>query len=86
MAKLDSLLVKSKFRGCMLGCLIGDCLGGPFEGDQYSPGNKLVVHNYFEKLNRPKFEGIRYISTLFSFEYELIPLQDQSNSILTTQQ
>lgn len=25
----------SKFRGCMLGCLIGDCLGSPFEGEEF---------------------------------------------------
>lgn len=38
----------SKFRGCMIGSLIGDCLGAPFEGD--SRISKRVLGNYFKNL------------------------------------
>lgn len=48
-AKLDGLL-KGKFRGCMLGTLLGDCLGAPFEGEA---GSKVVVQKYFEKIDGP---------------------------------
>ncbi|XP_011858883.1 PREDICTED: poly(ADP-ribose) glycohydrolase ARH3-like isoform X2 [Vollenhovia emeryi] len=29
---MDPMLLKNKFRGTMLGVLVGDCLGGPCEG------------------------------------------------------
>ncbi|KAF8773204.1 ADP-ribose glycohydrolase ARH3 like protein [Argiope bruennichi] len=38
----------SKFRGCMIGSLIGDCLGAPFEGD--SRVSKRILGNYFYNL------------------------------------
>lgn len=50
-------VLKSKFRGCLMGCLLGDCLGAPFEGDAWSAGAKLVVQNYFDKLSGPYFQG-----------------------------
>jgi poly(ADP-ribose) glycohydrolase ARH3 len=40
----------SRFRGCMLGSLIGDCLGQPFEGEE-RPISKSVLNSYFEKLH-----------------------------------
>lgn len=57
MAKLESLLVKSKFRGCMIGSLMGDCLGAPFEGDEYSASNKLVIQRYFDQLETSNKKG-----------------------------
>lgn len=39
----------SRFRGCMLGSLVGDCLGQPFEGEE-RPISKSVLNNYFEKM------------------------------------
>nr|XP_022904257.1 poly(ADP-ribose) glycohydrolase ARH3-like [Onthophagus taurus] len=45
---LDSVLMKAKFRGCMLGTLMGDCLGAPFEGD---PGSRAIVQKYFDKID-----------------------------------
>ncbi|PRD28455.1 UNVERIFIED_CONTAM: Adprhl2 [Trichonephila clavipes] len=38
----------SKFRGSMIGGLIGDCLGAPFEGD--SPISKRILGNYISNL------------------------------------
>jgi len=40
----------SRFRGCMLGSLVGDCLGQPFEGED-RPISKSVLNSYFEKLH-----------------------------------
>lgn len=50
MAKLEAAILKSKFRGCMLGSLMGDCLGAPFEGNDYSPGESLTIQRYFDQL------------------------------------
>lgn len=36
----------------MLGSLVGDCLGSPFEGEE-RPIAKSVINPYFEKLNEP---------------------------------
>ncbi|GBN11288.1 Poly(ADP-ribose) glycohydrolase ARH3 [Araneus ventricosus] len=38
----------SKFRGCMIGSLIGDCLGEPFE--LRTRASKTVLRNYFSNL------------------------------------
>lgn len=46
-------LYKSRFRGCLLGALVGDCLGAPFEGDTISAGDKLVIRDYLNKLENP---------------------------------
>jgi len=59
MAKIEGALLKAKFKGSLLGSLMGDCLGSPFEGDIYSPGMKLTVKKYFEKLDGPYFETPR---------------------------
>lgn len=37
----------SKFRGCLIGGLIGDCLGAPFEGDQTV--TKSLLTNFLTK-------------------------------------
>ena len=39
MSKLmqSSLQMKDKFRGCLVGALLGDCLGAPFEGQSLGP-------------------------------------------------
>ncbi|XP_035204839.1 ADP-ribose glycohydrolase ARH3-like [Stegodyphus dumicola] len=41
-------MLASKFRGCMIGALMGDCLGAPFEGD--SRVSNRVLSNYFNSL------------------------------------
>lgn len=50
MAKLEAAILKGKFRGCMVGTLMGDCLGAPFECDEYSEGGKLTIQRYFDQL------------------------------------
>ncbi len=37
----------NKFRGCLTGGLIGDCLGAPFEGE--FPISKTVLFNFVTK-------------------------------------
>lgn len=54
---MDESVVKTKFRGCLMGALLGDCLGAPFEGDPLSRGALKVIQNYFDKLEEPNFEG-----------------------------
>lgn len=58
MAKIDNTLLKSKFRGCLLGALLGDCLGSPFEGDQFTAGTKGVLQKNIDKLEGPSFKGL----------------------------
>lgn len=41
-------LLAGKFRGCLVGSLLGDCLGAPFEGD--FPVSKSVLSSYVAKL------------------------------------
>lgn len=51
----------SKFRGALLGALLGDCLGSPFEfDDDESP---IVIHKFFEKLEGPDFKSPKYAYT-----------------------
>ncbi|XP_054167127.1 ADP-ribosylhydrolase ARH3-like [Oppia nitens] len=44
-ASVTNLL--SRFRGCLVGGLIGDCLGSPFEGDD--PISRSVLQNFMDK-------------------------------------
>ncbi|KAJ8980095.1 hypothetical protein NQ317_008556 [Molorchus minor] len=57
MIPFESSLVKSKFRGSLLGSLIGDCLGAPFEGDVVTSGDKIILQKYFDKLQDSNFKG-----------------------------
>jgi poly(ADP-ribose) glycohydrolase ARH3 len=54
MALIDSILLASKFRGCLVGGLLGDCLGAPYEGDYRIP--KTVLQKYFDTLEGPYFK------------------------------
>ncbi|XP_042903943.1 ADP-ribosylhydrolase ARH3 [Parasteatoda tepidariorum] len=47
-AVLASAGLAAKFRGCLIGSLIGDCLGAPFEGD--FPISKSVLGNFFTNI------------------------------------
>jgi poly(ADP-ribose) glycohydrolase ARH3 len=58
MASIDSTTdhstsLASKFRGCLVGGLLGDCLGAPYEG--FRP-KKKVLQKYFDELERPDFK------------------------------
>jgi poly(ADP-ribose) glycohydrolase ARH3 len=58
MALIDSISLASKFRGCLVGGLLGDCLGAPYEGDYGI--SKTVLQKYFDTLEGPYFK-CRYI-------------------------
>lgn len=57
MSKINPALLKSKFRGCILGSLVGDCFGAPFAGDSFTSTSKVVLQRYFDKLDGPHFKG-----------------------------
>lgn len=47
-----------KIRGSLLGALIGDCYGLPFEQETIlDAGVRLVLRQYFDKLEGPLFKG-----------------------------
>ncbi|KAL6267129.1 hypothetical protein P5V15_000208 [Pogonomyrmex californicus] len=53
---MDTALLKNKFRGTMLGVLIGDCLGSPYEGlEKLSRLKKTVLQRKHDKLWKTKF-------------------------------
>lgn len=39
----DSTLLKAKFRGCLIGVLVGDCLGVPFEFEGYVINDSVKI-------------------------------------------
>jgi len=47
----------SKFRGALVGALIGDCLGAYFEGDVQIPMNNVLQHFSAVKTYPRKKEG-----------------------------
>nr|XP_023017285.1 poly(ADP-ribose) glycohydrolase ARH3-like [Leptinotarsa decemlineata] len=57
MATLESSVLQSKFRGSLLGSLIGDCTGSPYEGDTFTNGDKIILQRYFDKLEEPNFKA-----------------------------
>lgn len=57
MVTCDSAILQKKFRGCLLGSLIGDCLGAPYEGDCVTDGERIIIQRYFDKLESSKFVG-----------------------------
>lgn len=57
----------SRFRGSMLGSLVGDCLGQPFEGED-RPISKSVLNSYFEKLHDSSLKGTLFMSLILKPE------------------
>ena len=66
----------SRFRGCMLGSLIGDCLGQPFEGEE-RPISKSVLNSYFEKLHDSNLKGNLIYNSVFVY----LPNAERVNNI-----
>jgi poly(ADP-ribose) glycohydrolase ARH3 len=63
MTLADSIPLASKFRGCLVGGLLGDCLGAPYEG--YFTIKKTELQEYFDKLDGPYFECMYIFSIIF---------------------
>uniref|UniRef100_A0A182J5T5 ADP-ribosylhydrolase ARH3 n=1 Tax=Anopheles atroparvus TaxID=41427 RepID=A0A182J5T5_ANOAO len=47
----------AKFRGTLLGALVGDCCGAPFEGQLMDSGTKLILRKNLDKLEGPAFRA-----------------------------
>ncbi|KFB42807.1 AGAP002530-PA-like protein [Anopheles sinensis] len=47
----------AKFRGTLLGALVGDCCGAPFEGQLMDSGSKLILRKNLDKLEGPAFKA-----------------------------
>jgi len=58
MASIDSISLASKFRGCLVGGLLGDCLGATYEG--WYTISKKELQKYFDKLEGPYFECMSF--------------------------
>uniref|UniRef100_A0A8D8IZT5 ADP-ribosylhydrolase ARH3 n=4 Tax=Culex pipiens TaxID=7175 RepID=A0A8D8IZT5_CULPI len=54
---MEKILLRSKFRGSLLGALVGDCCGAPFEGQLMDSGTKIVLRNNLNKLEGPFFKA-----------------------------
>ncbi|XP_053660494.1 ADP-ribosylhydrolase ARH3-like [Anopheles marshallii] len=54
---LEKSLMLSKFRGSLLGALVGDCCGAPFEGQLMDSGVKLILKKNLDKLEGPDFSA-----------------------------
>ncbi|XP_029661700.1 ADP-ribose glycohydrolase ARH3-like [Formica exsecta] len=58
-SKMDLELLKSKFRGTMLGVLVGDILGSPYEGKKViSARKKIFLQQRLDTLEGTKFRVI----------------------------
>ncbi|KAF0313312.1 Poly(ADP-ribose) glycohydrolase ARH3 [Amphibalanus amphitrite] len=52
---MDKALLASKFKGCMVGSLVGDCLGEPFEHDDWDElPNEAQLDDYIQQLIQSK--------------------------------
>uniref|UniRef100_A0A182SPA3 ADP-ribosylhydrolase ARH3 n=1 Tax=Anopheles maculatus TaxID=74869 RepID=A0A182SPA3_9DIPT len=54
---MEKSLLLSKFRGSLLGVLVGDCCGAPFEGQLMDSGAKLILKKNLDKLEGPAFHA-----------------------------
>ena len=61
-------MLRDKFRGCLVGALLGDCLGAPFEGDSLGPISRHRIENVIgltsKKLAKAKAESFYYTGKL----------------------
>ena len=58
-ATMDKTLLISKFKGCMVGSLVGDCLGEPFEQDDWDElPNEAQLDDYMQQLIQSKVKGM----------------------------
>lgn len=74
MSEMDLSLLRSKFRGSMLGALIGDCLGCPYQDEELlTTGMKIILQRSFDKLEGPMFRGKLFAQTIshFSRQFKL---------------
>lgn len=63
---LERAVVASKFRGALVGSLIGDCLGAPFDHD--GKVSKVILQKYFDKMEDPSFKCAITLPYLMQFK------------------
>lgn len=55
----EPAMIIAKFRGSMLGVLVGDCCGGPFEGQStLQGGERTLLRKNLDRLEGPYFSGL----------------------------
>ena len=52
--RLVGVVAINKFKGSLIGALLGDCLGAPYEGDDKL--NSDVLQDYFDNMENPSFK------------------------------
>lgn len=57
MQRIDQSLLASKFRGVLLGVLVGDCCGLPFEFEGSYAGQSKIIQQNLDKLEGPHFKA-----------------------------
>ena len=57
-SNINPNIVLSKFRGSMIGGLVGDCCGAPYENEILGKGDKLILKKFLDKLEGPPFVGV----------------------------
>lgn len=59
----EPALMLAKYRGAILGALVGDCCGGPFEGQSIlKGGERTLLRKNLDRLEGPFFSGERALS------------------------
>lgn len=56
MAMMEAVeVLAGRFRGSMVGALMGDCMGAPFEAEPRAA--RSVLNSYFKRLSSPDIKG-----------------------------
>ena len=79
MSNQSSISLMSKFRGCLAGVLVGDCLGSPFEGNIVVPKvalQKFISKQLEEQSEKRKLYYLVLLNKLPSYINILISLID----------
>lgn len=65
MAAIDKVLLASKFRGTLVGALVGDCLGSPYE--DVDAISKRQLQSYFDKMETTELKGMQFLQKVYSY-------------------
>lgn len=57
MRMMEASILASKFRGALIGVLLGDCCGALYEGQVLDRGERLVLRQNLDKLEGEYFTG-----------------------------
>ena len=69
-----SLQMRDKFRGCLVGAVLGDCLGAPFEGQSLGPISRKQIESTIglksKKMGTMKPGAFRFTGRLRFFHHD----------------